>query len=162
MFSWLVSTLQPFSSICIHTHHTQTHRYNKVHIFQCESWKLSMRLVFAETIFLISFTLILTSQWRYFLFYVNTCNLAVLVLDTYCVRYPHAVLFLNIFWAFSYSKIFKFAIALNSLKYTLFYSYYTHVLPFLNMPCPVDTGLSHNVIRRLCHVETSYGCLMTF
>ena len=162
MFSWLVSTLQPFSSICIHTHHTQTHRYNKVHIFQCESWKLSMRLVFAETIFLISFTLILTSQWRYFLFYVNTCNPAVLVLDTYCVRYPHAVLFLNIFWAFSYSKIFKFAIALNSLKYTLFYSYYTHVLPFLNMPCPVDTGLSHNVIRRLCHVETSYGCLMTF
>ena len=67
-----------------------------------------------------------------------------LILDTYCVRYPHAMPFLNFFLNFLRYPHFKFACSLGGfhlwfalylLKYSLFWSYCTHTLSFWNMSC---------------------------
>ena len=63
------------------------------------------------------------------------------ILDTYSVRYPHAIAFLK------FSCHFRAPSSNNpKLKFALFYSYCTHVLPFQNMPWEVSNKPHSNHI----------------
>ena len=64
-----------------------------------------------------------------------------LILDTYCVLYPHVMLFFEFCWTILQSKTFKFACRLREggiifalpyiySKTPFFHSYCTHALPF--------------------------------